>query len=319
MAHDHGLGGHQHGGHQHGTTTGGSRSAGGQFRGRLAIAFALTAGFFVVELVVGLISGSLALVADAGHMATDVVALGASLIATRIAGQPDSTGRRTYGRYRAEVFAAGLACLLMFGVGAFVVYESFSRGAERSVVTGPMLAVGILGLLINVVSLLLLRKGSAESINMRGAYLEVLGDAAGSVGVIVAAVLISATGDSIWDVIVALGIGLFVIVRAVGLSRSVLRVLGQHTPVGVDLAAMENDLLSVPGVATVHDIHVWELTSGMNVATAHLVVEAAGPEPADFHAVLDAAQRVLADAYGIEHATLQVEPTTHDGCRDLSW
>jgi len=318
MAHDHGSLGHQHGG---------SQSSAGRFRGQLAIAFGLTAGFFVVELIVGLISGSLALVADAGHMATDVVALGASLIATRIAGKPDSTGRRTYGRYRAEVFAAGLACLLMFGVGAFVLIESFSRGGDRHVVTGSMLLVGILGLLVNLVSLFLLRKGSTESINLRGAYLEVLGDAAGSVGVIVAAVLISITGNSIWDVVVALAIGLFVIIRAVGLARSVLRVLGQHTPVGLDLAAMENDLLAVTGVAAVHDIHVWELTSGMNVATAHLVIAAqddqgmpaAGGPSADFHSVLDAAQKVLADRYGIEHATLQVEPTNHNGCSDLSW
>ncbi|RIJ71086.1 cation transporter [Nakamurella silvestris] len=315
------------GGHSHSAPAGGSQSSAGRFRGQLAIAFGLTAGFFVVELIVGLISGSLALVADAGHMATDVVALGASLIATRIAGKPDSTGRRTYGRYRAEVFAAGLACLLMFGVGAFVLIESLSRSGGDHVVSSSMLVVGILGLLVNLVSLLLLRKGSTESINMRGAYLEVLGDAAGSVGVIVAAILISVTGNSIWDVIVALAIGLFVIIRAVGLARSVLRVLGQHTPVGLDLEAMEHDLLDVAGVAAVHDIHVWELTSGMNVATAHLVVtgsgrgkdEGAAPLAADFHSVLDAAQKVLADRYGIEHATLQVEPADHDGCGNLSW
>ena len=196
------------------------------FRGRLAITFALTAAFFVVELVVGLLSGSLALVADAGHMATDVLALGASLVATQIAGRPDGSGRRTYGRYRSEVFAAGFAVLLMVGVGAFIVYEAISRmGTDPDVSSTPMVIVGLIGLAVNAVGLVLLRNGSKQSINIRGAYLEVLGDAAGSVGVLIAGLLISWTGSSVWDVVVAVIIGVFVLIRAFGLGRSVLRVL----------------------------------------------------------------------------------------------
>ena len=303
--------------HTHGVAeTGGPASAGGRYRGRLAAAFAVTAAFFIVELVAGFLSGSLAVVADAGHMATDVVALGASLVATRIATRPDGTGRRTYGSYRSEVFAAGLATLLMVGVGIFVVVEAVGRiGGTAVVASGVMIAVGLVGLAVNLGCALLLRGGSRESINVRGAYLEVLGDAAGSAGVLVGGVLVAVTGSPVWDVVVACAIGLFVLVRAVGLGRSVLRVLGQHAPEGIDPAAVEADLAAVPGVAQVHDLHLWVLTSGMNVATAHLVAR----DDAELHQVLDAARDVLADKHHIDHATLQVEPADHRGCGELGW
>ena len=320
IGHNHGGGG----GQSHGADGAGGSSAdqvaakpgSHGFRGRLAITFGLTAAFFVVELVVGLLSGSLALVADAGHMATDVLALGASLVATQIAGRPDGSGRRTYGRYRSEVFAAGFAVLLMVGVGAFIVYEAISRmGTDPDVSSTPMVIVGLIGLAVNAVGLVLLRTGSKQSINIRGAYLEVLGDAAGSVGVLIAGLLISWTGSSVWDVVVAVIIGVFVLMRAFGLGRSVLRVLGQHAPEGVDPAAVEADLAAVPGVIEVHDLHLWALTSGMNVATAHLV---SAPD-ADNHAVLDAATKVLASSHHIDHATLQVEPADHSSCGETAW
>ena len=315
--------GHQHGATGHGADAdsgghgeGAAPHSAARFRGRLAITFALTAAFFVVELVVGLIAGSLALIADAGHMATDVLALGASLVATQLAARPDGSGRRTYGRYRAEVFAAGFAVLLMVGVGAFIVIESMSRvGGDPEVASTPMVVVGLIGLLVNGVGLILLRTGSKQSINIRGAYLEVLGDAAGSVGVLVAGLLIRWTGSSVWDLVVAVIIGVFVLVRALSLGRSVLRVLGQHTPEGIDPAAVEADLAAVPGVLAVHDLHLWALTSGMNVATAHLV---SAPE-ADDHAVLDAATSVLASVHHIDHATLQVEPEDHSSCGETAW
>ncbi len=308
-------------GHDHGHGPDGADGAAGpntaaHFRGRLAVTFGLTAAFFVVELVVGLIAGSLALIADAGHMATDVLALGASLVATRMAGLPDGSGRRTYGRYRAEVFAAGFAVLLMVGVGVFIVLESISRiGADPEVSSTPMVVVGLLGLAVNGVGLVLLRTGAQRSINIKGAYLEVLGDAAGSVGVLIAGLLIRWTGSPIWDLVAAIVIGAFVLIRAFGLGRSVLRVLGQHAPEGIDPAAVEADLTGVPGVIEVHDLHLWALTSGMNVATAHLV----SATDADQHAVLDAATRVLATAHHIDHATLQVEPADHTPCREISW
>lgn len=289
---------------------------GGRHRSRLAIAFVLTATFFLVELVAGLLSGSLALIADAGHMATDVVALGASLVATRIAVRKDTSGRRSFGSYRAEVFASGLAVLMMLGVGIFVIVEAIQRiGADPEIVPTTMLVVGALGLVVNLVSLALLRPAAAESLNVKGAYLEVLGDAIGSLGVLVAGALIAWTGNPVWDTLVAVGIGAFVVVRAVGLGRQVFAVLAQHVPAGMQLATVEADLAALPGVDDVHDLHVWTLTSGMHVATAHLVTG----EGADAHAILDTARAALQERHGIAHATLQVEPNTHEGCEEVGW
>ncbi len=296
-------------GHSHG-------HAGGRHRWRLSVAFGLVAAFFGVELVVGLVTGSLALISDAGHMAADVVALGAALVATKIATRPDDTGRRTYGSYRAEVFASGLTVLIMLGVSVYVVVEAVRRiGADVEVSSGPMLLVGAIGLAVNLVCLALLRGGAQESINVKGAYVEVLADAAGSVGVIVAGVLVGLTGAAQWDTVVAVAIGVFVAVRAVMLGREVLAVLGQHAPEGLDLDAVVRDLESVAGVAEVHDLHAWTLTSGMNVATAHLVT-GVGADP---QAVLVAAQSTLREVHGIEHATLQVEVTPARECREATW
>lgn len=297
--------GHDHGGH-----------AGARHRWRLAVSFGLVAAFFVVELVTALVSGSLALLSDAGHMAADVVALGAALLATRIATRKDSTERRTYGSYRVEVFASLLAVLLMLGVAGSVVLESVRRiGGDPDVAVGPMIVVGGIGLVINLIALLLLRGGAAESLNVRGAYLEVVADTAGSVGVLMAAGLITWTGDPIWDVVVALAIGIFVAIRAVMLGRQVLHVLNQNVPAGMQVDSVTADLAAIEGVVDVHDIHLWTLTSGMNVATAHLVTS----DGASAHTVLDRARDVLRDRYAIQHATLQVEPRAHTGCQEIDW
>jgi cobalt-zinc-cadmium efflux system protein len=290
--------------------------AGGAHRWRLQVAFVLVAAFFVVELATALASRSLALLSDAGHMATDVVALGAALLATRIAVRGDTTGRRTFGSYRAEVFASGLAVLLMAGVSAYIAVEAVGRvGRGAEVAPGPMLVVGALGLVVNLASLALLRGGAAASLNVKGAYLEVVADAIGSLGVLVAGALVAWTGNPWWDTGIALAIAVFVAVRAVALGREVLVVLGQHVPAGMDPQEVATALGAVPGVTDVHDLHLWTLTSGMNVATAHLVT-AAG---ADAHAVLDEAGRVMRASFGVEHATLQVEPDTHTGCQEVAW
>lgn len=296
-------------GHAHG-------HAGARHRGRLAVAFALIASYFVVELVYGLLSGSLALISDAGHMAADVVALGAALLATRIAVRKDKTGRRTYGSYRVEVFASLAAVLLMLGASAFVVVEALGRiGSAAEVDSGPMLVVGGIGLVINLVVLAMLRGGAGESLNVKGAYLEVVADTAGSVGVIVAGVLVSLTSVTVWDTLVALAIGLFVVVRAISLGRQVLAVLAQHVPAGIEPGAVTEDLAAVEGVQSVHDLHLWTLTSGMHVATVHLVTA----DLADSHGVLDRAREILRSQHGIAHATLQIEPADHRGCAELGW
>lgn len=311
--------GHGHGhGHTGGTpgSDGAAGHVGARHRSRLAVAFALIGVFFVVELVYGLLSGSLSLLSDAGHMAADVVALGAALVATRIATRSDPTGRRTYGSYRAEVLASLLAVALMIGVSVWVLGSAIARiGEDPEVASTPMIVVGALGLVVNLVVLLMLRSGAAESLNVRGAYLEVIADTAGSVGVVVAGILVSATGSPIWDTLIAMAIGVFVVVRAVALGRQVWAVLAQHVPAGMDIDAVAGDLAAVEGVHDVHDLHAWTLTSGMNVATVHLVIETS----ADSHAVLDAARDLLRTEHGVEHATLQVEPTDHRGCAEVGW
>ncbi|MFF4412952.1 cation diffusion facilitator family transporter [Streptosporangium sp. NPDC001559] len=300
-------------GHGHGHVQG---HAGGRHRRRLALSFVLIGAFFVVELGYGLVSGSLALLSDAGHMAADVVTLGAALVATKIATRPDTTGRRSYGSYRAEVFASLLAVVLMLGVAVYVVVEAVGRiGQTAEVSSGPMLVVGAIGLFVNLAALLLLRSGAGESLNVRGAYLEVVADTAGSVGVIIAGWLVAATGQVLWDTVVALAIGVFVAVRALSLGRQVFAVLGQHVPEGMDAAAVAADLAALDGVRDVHDLHLWTLTSGMNVATAHLVAT----DFADGHAVLDRARHLLRTRHGVEHATLQIEPADHRGCDELGW
>jgi cobalt-zinc-cadmium efflux system protein len=290
--------------------------AGARHRWRLTAAFVLVAAFFLVELGYALASGSLALLSDAGHMAADVVALGAALLATRIATRHDSTGRRTYGSYRAEILASGFTVLLMLGTAAYVALEAASRiGEGATVEAGPMLVVGVLGLTVNVLALLLLRGGASESLNVKGAYLEVVADAAGSVGVIVAGALVAATGDALWDTVVALAIGAFVAVRAVVLGRQVLAVLAQHVPADLDVDEVTRDLTAVEGVCDVHDLHLWTLTSGMHVATAHLVATESG----DLAGILEEARQVLRDDHGVVHATLQVEPASSRACHELDW
>ena len=295
----------------------GQGHAGGRHRWRLAVSFALVGSFFVVELVYGLLSGSLALLSDAGHMAADVVTLGAALVATRIATRPDTTGRRTYGSYRAEVFASLLAVLLMLGVAVYVVRRG--RRPDRRRRRGRLRADARRGRPRPGRSTwsrcCCCARGAAESLNVKGAYLEVVADTAGSVGVIAAGLAGGRDRPAVWDTLVALPSGSFVAVRAVSLGRQVFAVLGQHVPAGIDPAAVADDLAAVDGVRDVHDLHLWTLTSGMNVATAHLVTA----DRADRHAVLDQARDLLRDRHGVAHATLQVEPADHVGCDELGW
>lgn len=303
-------GGHGHG---HGVAV---TSAGGRHRWRLALSFVLIGGFFVVELVAGLVSGSLALLSDAGHMAADVVTLGAALVATRVATRPDTTGRRTYGSFRAEIFASGLAVLVMLGVAAFIGVAALLRiGSEPEVGSTAMIVVGVIGLVINLVALALLRTGAKESLNVKGAYLEVIADTVGSIGVVVAGFLVAWTQQTWWDTAIALAIAVFVVVRALMLAKEVLAVLGQHAPQGVEPTEITDALSALPGVGDVHDLHVWQLTSGMNVATVHLVTS----DVAATHDVLDRARSELRDRFGIAHATLQVEPADHRGCDEVTW
>ncbi|MBB5824995.1 cation diffusion facilitator family transporter [Micromonospora carbonacea] len=285
--------------------------------GRLWAAFALLAALMIVEAVTALGTGSLALLSDAGHMFTDVLGIGMALAAITATRRATADPQRTFGLYRLEVLAALGNALLLSGVAVYVLVEAVRRfGDPPEVTTGPMLVVAVLGLLANVAAFALLRSGAKESINMRGAYLEVLGDLLGSVGVIGAAVLIMATGWWWADPAVAVAIGVFILPRTWRLGRAAVRILVQAAPEHLQVTAVHDRLAAVPGVVEVHDLHVWTLTSGMEVASAHLTM-APG---AEVGAVLTAARTALHEDFHIEHATLQVEPgAARDGCGPAGW
>lgn len=291
-------------------------SAGRRHLRPMAIAFGLVVVFMVVEAVAGWLTGSLALISDAGHMATDALGLGMSLAAIVAATRGDRSAQRTFGLYRLEILAALANAVLLFGVAGYVVYEAAIRLSDPpAILSGPMLAVAVAGLAVNLISWWLLRPGASESINVEGAYLEVLADLLGSLGVIVAAVVVWATGWLYADPIVGAAIGVFILPRAWRLGRSAIRILVQAAPEDLDMAQLRRSLGSIEGVKDVHDLHVWTLTSEMNVASVHLMT----PERADPHPILDEARRLLEVDYGIAHATLQVEPETHEGCAELAW
>jgi len=291
-------------GHSHGPAP----SSGGRHRTPLLVAFGLTATYMVVELVAGLITGSLALLSDAAHMGTDVLGLGMALAAITLAQRP-STSQRTYGTYRLEVLAALANGVLLFGVGGYVLYEAYRRLSEPPEVPGlPLLLVATVGLVVNLVSFRLLLAGSKESLNVRGAYLEVLGDLLGSVGVIVAAVVIYTTGWRYADPLIGAGIGLFILPRTWRLTGQALRILMEVAPPGMDVEEIRGRILALPGVVDVHDLHVWTLTSGMDSATGHVVVA----DDADYHQVLDQVVTLLAEDYDVIHATIQCEPESHE-------
>lgn len=293
-------------GHTHGlpSSSGHTGSAAARHKRPLIAAFALTAAYMVVEFVVGFSTGSLALISDAAHMGTDVIALGMSIAAISLAARPAAKGR-TYGSYRLEVLAALANGLLLFGVAGFVIVEAVRRFAEPPAVPGaPLLITAIVGLSVNLVSLRLLSVGAKESITLRGASLEVLGDALGSVGVIVAAIVLMTTGWAWADPIVGVLIGLLILPRTWSLTRQALGILMESAPAHVDLAAVERDVCAVPGVLALHDLHVWTITSGMESASGHIVV---APE-ADYPTALAGVLRVLREDHGIDHATIQCEP-----------
>jgi cobalt-zinc-cadmium efflux system protein len=306
--------GHPHT-HSHAPAAGGAR-AGARHKGRLLAALVVLSVVMVAEVVAAFLTHSLALLSDAGHMLTDAVGLGMALAAIHVADRARRDGQRTYGLYRLEILAALANAVLLFVVAVYVVVEAVRRWSEPpDVLAGPMAAVAVIGLVANLVAFALLRAGSKESLNVEGAYLEVMADLVGSVGVIVAAVVIAVTDWAWIDPAVGVAIGVFILPRTWRLGAQAVRVLVQAAPPGLDLAALEAELRALEGVVDVHDLHVWTLTSEMDVASVHLMVG----DGVDAHAVLDRARVVMRDGHGIDHATLQVEPDTHEGCDELAW
>ena len=304
--------------HDHGV---GLARAGERHQGRLAAAFIVILVFFVVEAGAGFATKSLALLSDAGHMLTDVIGIGMALaaiqLASRFADQPSAARTsHTFGLYRLEILAAFVNAILLFGVAIWVLVEAVKRIADEPEVLGmPMLVVAIGGLVANLVAFGLLREGSKESLNIEGAYLEVLADTIGSVGVIIAAILLELFGWNWVDPVVGAAIGVWILPRTWRLGKRSVRILLQAAPEGLDLNALANELTSIDGVVDVHDLHVWTLTSEMDAVSAHLMIST----DTDNHRVLDQARELLAESYGITHGTFQVEPETHAGCEAITW
>ncbi len=285
-------------------------SAGARHVGRLTVAVGLVAVTLVLELAVALLTGSLALLSDAGHLATDLAGLVMALAAIRIAASGRVATSLTYGWHRLEILAALGNSLLLLGIAGFVVFEAIRRlGAPPDLEPVPLLVVATIGLVVNLVTAALLREGAEESINLEGARLEVLADAVGSVGVIVAALVILITGWTGADTVVALLVAAWVLPRALRLGYRALRVLVQAAPEGLDLSAVTGELAGLDGVASVHDLHAWTLTSGLDVASVHIRLR---PD-ADPHGVLHAVERALSEDHGIGRTTVQLEPDDH-GC-----
>jgi cobalt-zinc-cadmium efflux system protein len=310
------FGGMGHG-HGHGTDAAAGASASGRHVRRLAISLGVLAASLVLQVVVGLMTNSLALLSDAGHNFTDVLGMGMALAAIAAARASVRNDRRTFGLYRAEVLAALANAVLLFGVAGWVLLEAVQRFSDPPDVPGlPIMLAAVVGLAANLFVFALLRRGAQESINIRGAYLEVLADTLGSVGVLLAGAAMWAFGWRYADPVVAIAIGLFILPRTWSLGRQAVRILVQAAPAHVDVATVRAELSALDGVQDVHDVHVWTLTSGMEVGSAHLTIG----EACDPATILTSAQRLLTERHQLAHFTVQVEPPgSNTGCAELSW
>jgi cobalt-zinc-cadmium efflux system protein len=305
MGHGHGHGGQSHGGHGH--------AGAGTDRRRLTVALGVTLVTAVLGAAGAVLTGSLALLADLGHLLTDAGALVAALIATILAARP-ATARRTYGMGRAEVLVAALNALTLVAVVVWVAVEGVQRLFEPVEIPGvPLLVIGALGLVGNLVSLAVLSGGDRGNMNMRGAMLHVLGDALGSVGVLAAAVVLMTTGWPWADTVASLFIVALILPRAVSLLREAAHVLLEGAPKGVDADEVRDALLALPGVTEVHDLHLWAINDRTPAMSAHLVVSEEHSVHCGDASVLDAATHVLRERFGLDHSTLQVEHAAHVG------
>lgn len=273
---------------------------------RLKIALGLTGTFLIVEVVGGLLTGSLALLSDAAHMLTDFMALLVALVAIRI-GKRAADSKRTYGYKRFEILAAALNAVVLFLVAFYILYEAYQRfQSPPDIEAGWMMAVAAVGLVVNIISMRMLAQSSEHSLNVKGAYLEVLSDMVGSIGVIIAALIIKFTGWWQVDPILAVLIGFWILPRTWKLLSESLNILLEGVPLGIDMDKLRADLTAIPGVMEVHDLHVWAITSGNNSLTAHLLLRSDAANVA----LMEQAQAVV-KAHKIDHSNFQIEVATH--------
>lgn len=301
--HDDGHGHSHDGGHAHPHEHRPHHDFRSQSRSKLWAVLLLTLSFMGVEVVSGLYTGSLALLADAGHMFSDAAGLGLALIAVWFSSRP-ATQAKSYGYYRTEILVSMANAMMLIGISLFVLYNAFARLLHPPVVlSGPMIGVSILGLLINLVAVKILHSSAGHSLNMRGAYLEVLNDMFGSAGVLVAALIISFTGWYWVDAVVSGLIGLLILPRTWKLLRECIDILMEGTPGRIDLRLLKAELKAVPGVIDVHDLHVWSITSGMDAMSVHVQVD----NTLSSTEVLEKIHTVLQNKFAIHHSTVQTE------------
>jgi cobalt-zinc-cadmium efflux system protein len=274
---------------------------------RLSLVLLITAAYLLAEVIGGILTGSLALLADSGHMLGDVIGLAMALGAIRFARRPATAGK-TYGFYRAEILAALINSVLLVLVSFWILFAAWRRllSEEVDIQAGPMLLVAVGGVLVTLIGVALLRGGAETSLNVKGAFLEVVGDLLGAIGTVVAALVILQTGWTPIDALVSGMIGILMLPRAFSLLRSVVDVLLESTPRHLDMPAIESAMRAVPGVESVHDLHLWSITSGFDAMSGH--VRSNGRPSED---VLHDLRTMLRDHFGIEHITLQVEAADH--------
>jgi cobalt-zinc-cadmium efflux system protein len=290
-------------GHGQGAPAASSKTAGARYARNLAWALGLTLTYLIAEVIGAFVTGSLALLADAAHMLTDVGGLGLALLAIRFAARP-ATPQKTYGYLRAEILSALLNAVVLLVLTIYILFEAYERFTNPpDVLSWPMLIVAVIGLAVNLVSMRLLSGGSSASLNVQGAYFEVLSDMLGSLGVIVAALVIMWTGWTLADPIIGALIGLFIVPRTWRLISQAVHILLEGVPPNVDLRLLETALKEIPGIKAVHDLHVWTITSGLDSMSGHIVVTDMGESPR----VLRAVRETMKDKFGLEHVTVQIE------------
>lgn len=292
--------------HAHGAAT-----ATGKQRGRLALVMSISGGIAAAEVAGALVSGSLVLLADAAHMAADTAGIGLSLLAAYVAARP-ARGRRTFGYARAEILAATVNALILLAMAAFILTEAARRiVSPPGVASGLMIIFGVIALSGNAVSLLSLRHGQAESLNVKGAFLEVAADAFGAAAVIISGVIIMVTGFALADPVASLAVGVLILPRTWRLLREAVDVLLEASPPGIDLAEVRAHMTGLDGVRDVHDLHAWTITSGLPVLSAHVVVDPQMLAGECGPGVLDRLQECLRGHFDVAHSTFQLEPAGH--------
>ena len=301
MGHHHG---HSHGhGHSHSHGNSNNKKA-------LFLSFILIAAFMIVEVVGGVLTNSLALLSDAGHMLSDAAALGLSLFAIKL-GERKASSSKTYGYKRFEIIAAALNGITLILISLYIFYEAYHRfWNPPEVLSGGMLAISTIGLLVNIVAAWILMRGDKdENLNVRSAFLHVIGDMLGSVGAIIAALLMIFFGWGIADPIASVIVAILIIISGIRVTKESFHILMEGTPAHLEMDKVKTALLNIPSVSEVHDMHIWSITSGMPMLSCHIVFAGDGAHDS----ILHHAQSILHDDFEIEHSTIQVEKAEH-GC-----